>query len=56
MPYRRKGNLIQKRTGGKWRTVQRCASAAKAKAALRLRRGVEHGWKPTGKKKGRRRK
>ena len=47
MPNRRKGKVIYHKKGGKWRIKQRCKSVANAKRALRLLRGVAHGWKPT---------
>lgn len=50
MPYKIIGNAIYHQKGGKWSIKQRCASPEKAKSALRLLQGVEHGWKPTGKK------
>lgn len=37
MPFRRVGNVIQKKVGGKWVTVQRTRSVSNAKAALRIR-------------------
>ena len=51
MPYKRQGNKILHRKGGKWKVKQVCGSEAAAKAALRLLYGLESGkWKPTGKK------
>lgn len=50
MPYRRRGKTVQHKKGGKWSTKQVCASPAAAQRAMNLLRGVEHGWKPTGKK------
>jgi len=50
MPYTRRGQDIYKKEGGSLRKVQHCTSVENAKKALNLRRGVEHGWKPTGKK------
>ena len=47
MPNRRKGRIIYHKKGGRWRIKQRCKSVANAKRALRLLRGVAHGWKPT---------
>ena len=55
MPY-----AIRKKTGGKCSVVNKdtgkvhakATSATKAKKQLNLLRGVEHGWKPTRKKKG----
>lgn len=51
MPYKRKGNKVYKKTNTGWKLKSRCNSAANAKAQIRLLHGVEHGWKPTGKKK-----
>lgn len=50
MPYKRVGNKIMHKKGGKWSVKQTAGSAEKAKSALRLLNAVEHGWKPTGKK------
>ncbi len=36
MPYKRKGNVVYSKRGGSWHVKQRCKSAAKAKAAIRL--------------------
>ena len=49
MPYRRKGKTIYHKKGGKWTKKQTCSSVAAAKKAMNLLRGVEHGWRPTGK-------
>jgi len=56
MPNRRKGRIIYHKKGGRWRIKQRCKSVANAKRALRLLRGVAHGWRPTGRKARRRRR
>ena len=45
MPYTREGKNILKH--GK--VVQHCTSVENAKKALNLRRGIEHGFVPTGK-------
>lgn len=50
MPYRRVGKIIYHQKGGRWKVKQKCDSVAKAKKALNLLRGVEHGWRPTGRK------
>ena len=51
MPWVRKGKTIYKKTDGLVQK-QTCGSVGKAKKALNLLRGIEHGnWKPTGKKK-----
>jgi len=51
MPYKRVGRKVMHKKGGKWKTKQTCKSVAAAKKAINLLRGVEHGWKPTRKKK-----
>lgn len=51
MPYRRDGNKVMHYKDGKWKVKQTCGSVEAAEAAIRLLRGREHGWKPTGKKK-----
>jgi len=43
MPYKRVGNIIYHYKNGKWSVKQTCSSAEKAKAALRLLQGLEHG-------------
>jgi len=50
MPYMRKGREILKNVNGKWKHHAWCKSIIKAKKMLNLLRGVEAGWKPTGKK------
>jgi len=50
MPYKRKGKVVYHKKGGKWKVKQTATSVAKAKRAINLLRGVEHGWKPTGRK------
>lgn len=52
MPYRRRGNRVQHRKGGKWKTKQVCRSPKAAEAAIRLLRAKEHNpdWEPTGKR------
>jgi len=49
MPYVRKGRTIYKKTASGLKKKQTAKSVAAAKRALNLLRGVEHGWKPTGK-------
>ena len=51
MPYKRKGKVIYHKKGNHWTVKQTASSIENAKKALRLLQGVEHGWKPTGKKK-----
>lgn len=50
MPYKVSGNRVLHKKGGKWSVKQTCKSNAAAIKAMNLLRGVEHGWKPTGKK------
>ena len=50
MPYKVAGNKVLHYKGGKWKVKQVCKSSANARAAMNLLQGVEHGWKPTGKK------
>jgi len=50
MPNKRIGRVIYHKVGGRWKVKQRCTSVTNAKKALNLLSGVEHGWKPTGKK------
>lgn len=50
MPYARKGSTVMKKGGKK---VAKAKSVASAKRMMNLLRGIEHGWKPTGKKKKR---
>ena len=47
MPYKRKGRTILHKTDG-WSKKQTAGSVPKAKRALNLLRGIEHGWEPTG--------
>lgn len=51
MPYRLSGKKIMHMKNGKWSLKQVAKSEKNAKAALRLLLAVEHGFKPTGKKK-----
>ena len=50
MPYVRKGKTVYKKVDG-LRKKGTSKTTAKAKAHMRVLQGVEHGWKPTGKKK-----
>ena len=50
MPYKTVGNKVYHKRGGKWKVKQTCKSAAAAKRAVNLLRGVKHGWTPTGRK------
>lgn len=51
VPYKRVGNVVYHKKGGKWSVKARCRSASAAEAQVHLLQGVEHGWKPTGKKR-----
>jgi len=46
MPYKRVGNEIYVKKGGKWRLKQRCKDSANAESALRLLRAIKHGFEP----------
>lgn len=46
MPYKRVGKTIYSKSGGKWHVKQTCSSAEKAKGAMRLLQGIEHGMEP----------
>jgi hypothetical protein len=50
MPYKRVGKTVYKKTDG-WTKKGTSKSVAKAKAHLMVLQGIEHGWRPTGKKK-----
>ena len=50
MPYKVVGDTVYHKKSGVWKVKQQCGSHTKAKKAENLLRGVEHGWKPTGKK------
>ncbi len=52
MPYKTQGKKVLHFKGGKWTVKQTAHSPAAAKATVRLLEGIEHGWKPTGKKRG----
>lgn len=43
MPYKRIGNKVYHKKGGKWKVKQTCKNKENAEAALRLLRGLEHG-------------
>lgn len=47
MPYKRVGKTVYHKKNG-WKKKQTAGSTAKAKRAMNLLRGVEHGWRPTG--------
>jgi len=50
VPYKVIGNKVYHKKNGRWKVKQTCKSAANAKKAVNLLRGIEHGdWKPTGK-------
>ena len=51
MPYKRVGKTIYTKSSGNWKKKQTCGSIKAAEKAMNLLRGVEHGWRPTGKKK-----
>lgn len=51
MPYKREGRKIFHKVGGRWKVKQVATSIENAKSAIKLLRGVEHGWEPTGKKR-----
>jgi hypothetical protein len=51
MPNKRVGNKIYHKVGGNWKLKQKCKSVASAKRAMKLLRGVSHGWRPTGRKR-----
>ena len=51
MPYKVKGKQVLHFKGGKWSVKQTASSHDKAIASMHLLYAVEHGWKPTGKKK-----
>ena len=55
MPYKVVGNAVYHKKGNKWSVKQRCRSNAAAKAAVRLLHGVDKGWRPTGKKRAKKR-
>ncbi len=48
MPWVRKGRTIYKKRDG-LKKKQTATSVSRAKGAMRLLQGVEHGWRPTGK-------
>ena len=45
-PYKVQGNKVMHKKGNTWSVKQTCGSSAKAKAAMRLLYGIEHGMKP----------
>ena len=50
IPYKRVGNVVYHKKGGKWSVKQKTKSPANAQKTLNLLRGIGHGWVPTGKK------
>lgn len=50
MPYVRKGKTVYKKTDG-LKSKGTSSSVSKAKAHMRVLQGIEHGLKPTGKKR-----
>jgi len=54
MPYKRSGKTIYTKASGKWKKKQTAKSVAAAKRAMRLLQGVEHGWKPSRRKRKKR--
>ena len=53
MPYKVIGKKVLHKKGGKWSVKQTAKSHDKALGAMHLLQGIEHGWKPTGKKRKR---
>ena len=49
-PYKVKGAAVYHMKGGRWVKKQQAKSHENAIKAMHLLQGVEHGWKPTGKK------
>lgn len=47
MPYKRRGRTIYVKKGRRWKKKQRAKSVKRAKGALRLLRGIHHGWSPS---------
>jgi hypothetical protein len=43
MPYKRIGSAVVHKKDGRWSVKQRCASPEKAKSAIRLLQGLDHG-------------
>lgn len=50
MPYEVRGSDLYHYKNGHWEVKQHCGSKEKAKAALRLLQGLEHGDKDIGKR------
>ncbi len=46
MPYKVVGSKVLHQKGGKWKVKQTCGSPTKARAAMRLLYGIEHGMVP----------
>lgn len=55
MPYKRIGKTVYKKTDG-WTKKGTSKTLAKAKSYLAVLQGIEKGWRPTGKKRIKRRK
>ena len=51
MPYVRKGNTVYKKEGGKLISKGTSKDTATAKKHMAVLEGVEHGWKPSKRKK-----
>jgi hypothetical protein len=51
MPYKIVGKKVMHKKGGVWKVKQVATSIKKAEATIHLLQGIEHGWKPTKKKK-----
>ena len=47
MPYIIRGNIVLKKSGGKWKKKAKAKSPASAKRMVRLLHGVDRGWKPS---------
>lgn len=52
MPYKLVGKTVEVKKGGKWKKKAKAKSKESGKKMMNLLRGVEHGWKPTGKPLG----
>lgn len=50
MPYKRIGLKIYKKVNSKWKLKQTATSIVNAIKALRLLGGIEHGFRPTGRR------
>jgi hypothetical protein len=54
MPYTIKGKTVYKKVGKKLKKKAKARSRASAKRMVRVLRAVEHGWKPSKKRRRRR--